>query len=333
MKICLNLSSNDVDLQNDLLDGFVPANVFDFHAHLFSPACFTAPELPPLFKTVSEWDIAAYRASMSRRLPERSVNGLFFGFPAAGVDRSRTNEWIDGELISHPELKNSRALALVSPQDGAEKVKDWIAKNHFAGLKPYHIYADQKDTMEAEIEAYAPAWMWEICHEIGGVLMLHIVRRKGITDAENIAALRRLCRRYPNCRVVLAHIARSFNYRHARAGLEAVKELQNIFVDTSLVTEAEAMRHAIRTLGPERVLYGSDSPVSELRGKCCSIGDGFAWIYADQLPKEGISRIGEFTLLGIESLLCLKEACRDCELSSAEIAAVFHDNALRLFSV
>ena len=41
--------------------------------------------------------------------------------------------------------------------------------------------------------------------------MLHIVRERAIADEENQKALRRLCRKYPNCRVVLAHIARSFN--------------------------------------------------------------------------------------------------------------------------
>ena len=131
--------------------------------------------------------------------------------------------------------------------------------------------------------------MWELCHDIDGILMLHIMRAGGITDPHNVETLRRLCRRFPRCRLVLAHVARSFNYRHARDGLHAVADLHNVVVDTSAVTHAGAFRAALTILGPQRVLWGSDYMVSEFRGACFSHGDGFTWVYSEDESAQGLN--------------------------------------------
>jgi glutamate-1-semialdehyde 2,1-aminomutase len=313
----------------DQLAEFLPERIFDIHGHLFHPQHCAPEKLPGAFDATTAWNLAAYFAAMKNRLPKRQVDGLFFGYPSRLVDHEAANQWVAQEVTRR--IPN-RALAVASPSDNPDAVRAIVAKEKFIGLKPYHVYANIPDTMQAKIEDFVPDWMWEICHEIGGVLMLHIVRDRAIADKENILSIQRLCRRYPNCRLVLAHIARSFNYRHALEGLAAIKELPNAVVDTALVTESEGMRAALQILGPERVLFGSDFPFSELRGKCTSVGDGFAWIYADELPATGVSKIGDFTLLGIESLLCLREACKAERLGETAVQAIFQENAFRLIT-
>jgi hypothetical protein len=44
------------------------------------------------------------------------------------------------------------------------------------------------DTKEAEIESFAPEWMWEACHDHDGIMMLHIMLADGITDPRNASA-------------------------------------------------------------------------------------------------------------------------------------------------
>ncbi|MDB6028672.1 MAG: kat [Verrucomicrobiales bacterium] len=326
MKFWTEPSPADTRLIDQLAE-FLPDQIFDIHSHLFHPQHCLPGHLPGAFDATTQWDVDSYFAAMKNRLPNRRVDGLFFGYPSRLVDHAAANAWVAQEVLGRFP---NRALAIASPSDSPDAVRELIAKEKFVGLKPYHVYANVPNTMHAKIEDFAPDWMWEICHEIGGVLMLHIVRDRAISDKENILSLQRLCRRYPNCRLVLAHIARSFNYRHALEGLAAIKNLPNAFVDTSLVTESEGMRAALQILGPERLLFGSDFPFSELRGKCTSVGDGFAWIYADELPANGISKVGDFTLLGIDSLLCLREACESVQLNQTEVRAIFRDNALRL---
>jgi len=330
MKVCTELQPVDLRLIEEKLAGFLPEQIFDFHAHLLNPAHCPPDKCPAGFDPKMIHGLEAHFAAMQRWLPGRKVEGLFFGLPNKLIDRSAANDWITSQISSHAQSGNSRCLALVSPQDNTESLRNAMAQKKFAGLKPYHVYAGIPDTMQATIEEYAPPWMWELCHEFQGVLMLHIVRDRGIADEKNISSLQTLCRKYPRCRVILAHVARSFCYRHAIEGLAAVAELENVFIDTSVVNEAEAMRQAIKILGPERVLYGSDFPVSEWRGKCLTMGDGFAWIYADNLPAGAVSQIGNFTLIGIESLLCLREACLSRGSTTQEVEAIFLHNAQRI---
>ena len=189
-----------------------------------------------------------------------------------------------------------------------------------------------EDTNQARIEEFAPGWMWEICHDIEGVMVLHIMRSEGIADPDNLETIERLCNKFPNCRLVLAHIARSFNYRNARTALRKLEPLDNVVVDTSAVTEVEAMRVALDSLGPQRVLFGSDYMVSELRGKCFTMGNGFSWIYSDNLPSPVVTAFEDYALVGVESLLCIREAFDIGGFNATDAQDVFHDNALRLLS-
>ena len=60
---------------------------------------------------------------------------------------------------------------LVSPQDDPGMVRETMRERGFVGIKPYRLYAPFADTTQVRIEDFAPDWMWELCHEINGVLI------------------------------------------------------------------------------------------------------------------------------------------------------------------
>lgn len=312
--------------------GFVPPQVFDIHAHLFHTRHFAAGQRPAFLEENRGYGVRDYWEAMGRWMPGRHVEALYFGYPSAGNDRDGENAWLNDQVGPVAKMGNSRALVLAAPTDEPGAVSRLLEGGVFVGIKPYRLYADVPDTREAEIESFAPEWMWEVCHAHDGIMMLHIMLAGGITDRRNVAAIRRLCLCYPRCRLVLAHVARSFNYRHAREGLHAIVDLDNVVVDTSAVTQAGAFRAALGILGPRRVLWGSDYMVSELRGSCFTQGDGFTWIYPEDASAEKLTIFGEYTLVGIESLMCLREAAEDTGMTAADMQDVFHDNALRLLA-
>ncbi|GEP41945.1 aminotransferase class III-fold pyridoxal phosphate-dependent enzyme [Brevifollis gellanilyticus] len=327
MSLTLVTELNDTDrrLRDRVLNGFVPDEVYDIHTHLFHTRSFAEGRRPTFLDEDRGYGMADFQAAMQLWMPDRKVEGLFFGYPSAGNDRVGENAWVGSQIDAS---RNSRALVLVAPTDDPAEVRRLMSTGVFIGIKPYRLYADVPDTKEAEIESYTPEWMWEICHEHDGILMLHIMLADGITDPRNVEAIRRLCRRYPRCRLVLAHVARSFNYRHAREGLQALVDVDNVVVDTSAVTQAGAFRAALEILGPRRVLWGSDYMVSEFRGSCISQGDGFSWIHPELAS--GLTTFGQYTTVGIESLMCLREACEDTGMTQGDLADVFRENALRL---
>lgn len=328
LKLVTELNDIDRSLLHRAIDGFVPEAVFDVHTHLFHSRHFAAGNRPVFLEEDRGYGMPDFQAAMQLWLPGRRVEGLFFGYPSAGNDRAGENAWVQSQVDAST---NSRALVLAAPKDDPAEVRRLLSTGVFVGIKPYRLYADVPDTREAEIESFAPEWMWELCHEHDGVMMLHIMLAGGITDPRNVAALRRLCRRYPRCKLVLAHVARCFNYRHAREGLHHLVDLDNVVVDTSAVTQAGAFRAALEILGPRRVLWGSDYMVSELRGSCVTQGDGFTWIHPET-SADKLTIFGQYTTVGIESLLCLREACEDTGMTQGDLEDIFRENALRLLS-
>src|SRR5262249_16887848 len=146
------------------------------------------------------YGMAEYRGALGRWLPGRKVEGLFFGYPSAGNDRNGENHFLAAQIDPGREQTNTRALALVAPQDDSAAVRHFVNTHPFAGLKPYRLYAPVADTAQAHLEEFVPRWMWELCHDLDGVLMIHLVRSAGIADPDNLAALKRLCLEFPRCR-------------------------------------------------------------------------------------------------------------------------------------
>ncbi len=326
LKLVTELNATDRKLLHRAIDGFVPEKVFDAHTHLFHSRHFAEGKRPVFLNEDRGYGMADFQAAMHLWMPGREVEGLFFGYPSAGNDRVGENAWVQSQIDLST---NSRALVLAAPTDDPAEVRRLLSSGVFVGIKPYRLYADVPDTKEAEIESFAPEWMWEACHDHDGFMMLHIMLADGITDPRNVETLRRLCRRYPRCKLILAHVARSFNYRHAREGLHHLVDLDNVVIDTSAVTQAGAFRAAIEILGPKRVLWGSDYMVSELRGSCITQGDGFTWIHPE-ITGDKLTIFGQYTTVGIESLLCLREACEDTGMTQGDLEDIFRENALRL---
>ena len=322
------LTARDQELAADRLAGFLPAEVYDIHVHPFHAAHFPPNEWAFL-AGVEALGCAEHRRALQRYMPVRTIHGLYFGMPRKSADRPALNAWV-ADQVRDEGTPLSRGLMVASPDDDQAMVAAALRSRKFCGLKVYHCYANRPDTMNACVEEFAPEWMWELLHEVRGVLMLHIVRDGAMEDAKNQTSLRRLCRTYPNTKLILAHVARSFSYRNARNGLHALADLDNAVVDTSAICEAETFRAALKILGPRRILWGSDFAVSEMRGRCVTTGGLFFWLHPELIrPDYQAATSTDMTLIGIESMLSLREACEDTGLTRADLDDIFLHNALR----
>lgn len=331
MKYTKILTENDQKLIQTKLVDFVPDEIFDIHAHPYNPAHFT-PGAWPFLEKAGLLGCPQHRAALQQYMPSQTIHGLYFGLPQKNADRFQMNQWVADEVDQNGTAL-SRSLMVVAPDDDRFQVAENLRSGRFVGLKVYHCYASRPDTMNASLAEYAPEWMWELLHETKGVLLLHIVRDGAMDDPDNQKEIRRLCRTYPQVRLILAHVARSFNYRNARSGLYALVDLDNVVIDTSAVTESESFAAALKILGPKRVLWGSDFPVSEARGRCITTGNYFYWLHPEIIATEQKPATkNEMTLIGIESLLTLREACEDAGMNRADVQDIFMNNALRLLA-
>ena len=144
-----------------------------------------------------------------------------------------------------------------------------------------------------------PERTWEIVNEQAGIIMLHLVKEKALTDAENQEAIREMCEKYPRAKLVLTHAGRGFHAPNTLKGLPALNGFENVWFDVSAVCEATTIRAILERFGPRKLLWGSDFPVAINRGKCVTVGDGFFWIVKDSVNWDDLSWDFPFKLVNL----------------------------------
>jgi hypothetical protein len=312
------------------LASFVPPTIFDAHAHWYRTDHFPADAAPALIRSgpaVAGSD--AYDVAIESLIPDRKTEGLFFPYPHAQiVDVDGPNEFLHQELRRRP---GSRGQMLITPALDPEYLRTIVQRCGFVGLKCYHVYSPRRPTFDSLIEEYLPESHVRIAHEEGLSITLHMVRERALADEANQATIRRYCERYPNLRLILAHAARGFNPHHTILGIDSLRGLHNVWFDTSAVTDCGAIEAIINTFGHQRVLYGSDFPVSHLRGRCVGLGDSFLWISSENTNLDVPYGQLQLALVGHESLRALKVAARSTRLTDAQVEDIFHGNGARLF--
>jgi glutamate-1-semialdehyde 2,1-aminomutase len=323
----MNTTESDRELFARHLDTFVPARIFDAHAHLYRAALFSG-HLPDLVASFPEMGLLEFSRIIEDITPGRKTSGLFFGWPALENNIDANNRFVSTQVPRDP---NSRAQMLITPSMDPEFVRETVRRGAFAGLKCYHVYSSERPTFDSRIQGYLPEEHVRIAHEEGLSITLHMVRARAMADASNQQTIRTWAVKYPNARFILAHAARGFNPHHTIEGIGSLRGLRNVWCDTSAVTESGAFEAIVRTLGADRLLYGSDAPVTHIRGRCVAIGDSFLWISG---PSSDFSTAyGQVspTLVGLESLRVLKMACWNLNLSDSQVEGIFWGNAAELF--
>lgn len=310
---------------------FLPPKLFDIHAHLYRNRDLgdPCPALTAPGPEAIDWNV--YRAHLGKLTTEkRLVGGLYFPYPTKTGDVDAGNEYVV-EQVTHGDLV--RGLVVVTPKSSPEKMNEYLKHPRILGFKPYHTYAGVPQTFDAALVDYVPEWIWQLADEHGAIIMLHIVRTGALSDPGNQEAILRLCGRYTNVKLVLAHAGRGFHAPNTINALPRLLDLENVYFDSAAVCEPDALMAILKTFGPGRLLWGSDFPVSQQRGKCVTVGDAFSWICPRRIDVDPSAPICHPTLVGLESLRALKLAAHLMDLKPQDLEEIFHRNAMRVLGI
>ena len=178
-----------------------------------------------------------------------------------------------------------------------------------------------------------PEHQIEVAHDLGLIIMMHLSRADAIGDEQNLADLKRLTTCYPRAKWILAHCARSYSaWPIERAG-SRLSELPNVWFDTSSVCESDAIEALIRSVGPDRVMYGSDDvPVGVLRGKYIAFGYGWAYLSPENHQLNLSHCDSRMTFTRYEQLRAMRQATLRVGLSEQQVKAMFFDTAAELIA-
>ena len=308
---------------------FLPERIFDSHAHIWRVADWKNSPTGVFTEGPREITIDVWREHVGRQMGEaRLVGGFFLGVPMCDIDRM--NDFLVEQLA---DVSESRGAICISPDYPQEKVKDYLKHPSIIGFKPYHVFSREHPTFQSSIAGYLPEWAWEMADERGLTITLHLVKDLALADPENQREIREMCGKYPNVKLILAHAARGFHVPNTVKGISALSGLDNIWFDTSAVCEQGAITTILREFGPRKLLWGSDFSVSEMRGKCVTIGGGFAWLDSNSVHWDILSPACNPTLVGLESLMAVKEAADTFGCNAEDVQNIFCDNAHRFLGL
>jgi len=313
----------DIRIWKEELDQFVPNKIIDVHTHLWNERFAGKNEDTDSILRM-EAGFGNLRKFSETIFPGREIHYLLMGTPLAGIDFEEHNRWVADEASIDPL---SIAGMILTPQMTPESVSSMLKSKNAKVLKPYRVFAD--DPVNCRIKDYLPEPIMEVADHYGIAIMLHISMKDGIADPVNQADLKSYTRKYPNIKWILAHCARSFNSFMLEKSIHFLKNLPNIWYDTSAVNDLYSHLLLLKYEDKRRIMFGSDNiAAGGMRGKYISYG--FAWEGYRGNP--GLSHCqAEATMVIYEQLRCQKQASEILELTKSEINAIFYDNALTFF--
>ncbi len=306
------------------LEDFVPSLIYDMHTHIWSEAHKGQIEGPPTGLR-REYDYRDHLAWAEKLFPGREMHYLVLGTPIPGMDAEGHNGWMARQMTADPR---SEVNMLVSPDMQPDDVAEQVKKHNFFGLKPYRTFAP--DPANGRIRDFLPESLIEVAHDLGLAITMHLSKKTGPADPENLKDLQDYTRRYPNARWILAHCARAFNAFMLEESIHTLKDIPNIWYDTSAVNDLYAHYLLMKHEDRGRVMFGSDNIVAGcMRGKYITYGK--AWVgYEGDPDLPHCDPTATFVIY--EQLRQERQVAEMLGLTRQEIEDHFSGNAIRFIN-
>ena len=211
--------------------------------------------------------------------PDKTVTPLIFGSAISLQDDiNGGNEYVRqcGEKHQAP------ALIFADPKWSEAEYEAKITAGHFLGAKVYLTRSDPRIAEnDVQIFDFLPHHQLKVLDKHGWIIMLHLPRKDRLRDPLNLAQMVEIEKRYPNVKVIIAHVGRAYCPEDVGNAFEVLAETRKMRFDISANTSAVNFERLIRAVGPRRILFGSDLPVARMRmHRVCEQG-----LYVNIVPK------------------------------------------------
>ncbi|MHB8899920.1 MAG: amidohydrolase family protein [Thermoguttaceae bacterium] len=327
------------------LEDWVPRRVFDAHTHVNEPRFRLVESTEEMRRQywvneVSE-PIGAADAQRCYEtvFPGRRFSCLAFGHPSLDYDIEASN----ASLREESQRRGWHHLVVSKPDWTASQLEERLAASGALGIKPYYALIPGQDPttrdkyLEASIFQFLPREHLEVLHGRDACVVLHVPKAARLGHPDNIAEVKEIRRLYPRVRVVIAHLGRCYTLPHAEESLPQLADDDGLYFDNSAVLNPAVHRFALETLGPRRILYGTDNPIFYMRGRRQWKGTTYVnrtsypfHFNRDREPPEGEA---DYTLYMYEALRALRTACEELTLDRNDVEAIFHGNAEEFLGV
>jgi len=335
MSLPIEIKPVDRDFYESRLRDFLPERIVDIHAHVWigEPMIVDRAQSWP-GRVAKDNPIEDHLETYRLMLPGKEVLPLIFSSPGSGGDHDTLNDYVTRSSRQH----DVPALILSSPEWSAHELEEKILAGGFLGAKPYLSFAPSYlPAEEIRIFDFLPPHQLEVLDRRGLIVMLHIPRPGRLRDPVNLAQMLEIEQRYPNIRLIIAHVGRAYCTEDVGDAFETLAPAQKMFFDFSASTNEEVFRMLIRAVGPRRILFGSDMPILRMRmRRICESGR-----YVNLVPKGMYGDVSDdphmrdvegeeaerLTFFLYEEIDAFHRAAEAEGLAPADIEDVFYNNA------
>jgi len=334
----------DVDRQfyQQNLAGFLPKKMVDIHTHIWLKAFRVETSAEPRGQTwphrvAEENSIEDLLETYRLLLPQQDVTPLLFGWPGRDADIEQTNAYASTSASQH----NMPSLIVTNPEWTAAELEKRVLSGGFLGLKPYLNWAPVHiPSQNIQIYDFLPPAHLEAADQHGWIVILHIPRPGRLKDPLNMQQMLEVEQRYPNIKLVIAHIGRAYCPQDIGDAFEVLQASQRMLFDFSANTNAEVIEGALRTFGAQRVLFGSDLPIVRMRmRRICEDGAYInltpPGLYGDVSGDPHMREVSplegdNLSFFLYEMLWSFRRAAEACGLSATEVEDVLYNNGAHL---
>ncbi len=329
----VELREVDKTIWREEIENFLPERIFDFHCHIFKRDGFHS-SIPKEIKIYLPGNLNSLIKRSEILFPKRKMKYLLTGWPIPSSDLIKQNEFVFHQIET--AQKETFGLMTISPDMKPDYLIREIQNKGFIGFKPYKCFSQGKDPEDSRIEDFLPKGQLEVADQYRLIITLHLSKKKGISEPQNLEDLERFFSDYPNVIWNLAHCGRAFIPENLEKALPTLKRWNkkniNVYYDTAAVNDSEVFYLLLTEIGVKRILFGSDNPIGFLRGKCIGLGYDWTFITEDKFSfKESFGKVKP-TFLLYEELRALKRAAQRANLLNEEIEDIFYRNAERILS-
>ena len=319
----------DRQIWEEELADFVPDRLLDAHIHFFWRSNLAADQRPRVgadddLATLNQWADVLY--------PGRKMQYLILGTPHAGTDVAKHFDSVKREIEGVPGIRHNR---LVTPVCKLEDIQRDLRHPQVIGLKPYRTYSVTGDINQCRIHEFLPHEQMELANEHGWWVTMHLSRNAGCADQHNLDDLNEYTtRRYPKIKWLLAHCARSFTYWPIREAVSRLRDMPNIYYDTSAVTDPRSYVTLLTNEDTNRIFWGSDGVgAAFFHGHYAALGRAWQHYDADKGGLQFPHCDGRPILAVYEQLMSLKFAAEVAQLSRDQIEGILWRNASKALGI
>ena len=234
-----------------------------------------------------------------------------------------------------------KTIYCISYNTPCEEIEWALTEGGFSGIKPYlNNSPSYIPSNEIRIFDFITPEQLKVLDKHHAKMIMHISRPQRLRDKVNIAQLMEIEEKYQNVKMIVAHVGRAYSPEDLGDAFETLKNTKNMVFDFCANTFSGAMLKCLEAVGPQRMLFGSDMPITKMRMYRISENGTYynvvpRGLYGDVSGDIHMRETDEKNITNFlyEEIMAFRKAAEEFGLSKADVEDVFYNNAARIFDI